>query len=392
MRLPFVLGSLALELLPVVAFVGVATMLLGTEIGDLPTARLVILAVVNAYALSRGLICAVRALAGPFGLFRVRPETAAYIEIWARRIVGVGVIRHSFCQCGVAARLASRRLRGVAASGDADRASLYRRHHPAVPPAGRRCDSRAGRPRGRSRQGAQPRRGLVALSCHRPGPRLVGGVGAEHPQRLLAAAAVFRRHHRGHIGRPPRHHGGAEPDRSRFPYQAGNPAAFPRPGDPRQSLSAAAAQDRLFRHHLYRLRCTARGLGRGCHRLVLWRPDRQSAVVGGRDDRRRRACGGGDLGGKQRADGSPAQCAVARGSLCARGAAAHLSADAANGAAVPDRHGGGFDGAERNRRQRRTVAGRRRNRRHRHRLRFAEAGAGPHYRAVSAAGKYRSGR
>ena len=50
-----------------------------------------ILAVVNAYALSRGLICVVRALAGPFGLFRVRAETAAYIEIWARRIVAVGV-------------------------------------------------------------------------------------------------------------------------------------------------------------------------------------------------------------------------------------------------------------------------------------------------------------
>jgi moderate conductance mechanosensitive channel len=90
-RLPFVLGRLALELLPVLVFVGVAMMLLGTGIGDIPTTRLVILAVVNAYALSRGLICVVRALAGPFGLFRVRPETAAYIEIWARRIVTVGV-------------------------------------------------------------------------------------------------------------------------------------------------------------------------------------------------------------------------------------------------------------------------------------------------------------
>jgi small-conductance mechanosensitive channel len=90
-RLPFVLGRLALELLPVLVFVGVASMLLGTEIGDLATTRLVILAVVNAYALSRGLICVVRALAGPFGLFRVRAETAAYIEIWARRIVTVGV-------------------------------------------------------------------------------------------------------------------------------------------------------------------------------------------------------------------------------------------------------------------------------------------------------------
>ena len=90
-RLPFVLGRLLLELLPVLVFVGVATMLLGTEIIDDVTTRLVILAVVNAYALSRGLICVVRALAGPFGLFRVRAETAAYIEIWARRILAVGV-------------------------------------------------------------------------------------------------------------------------------------------------------------------------------------------------------------------------------------------------------------------------------------------------------------
>lgn len=90
-RLPFVLGRLALELLPVLVFVGMATMLLGTEIGRVATTRLVILAVVNAYALSRGLICVVRALAGPFGLFRVRAETAAYIEIWARRIVTVAV-------------------------------------------------------------------------------------------------------------------------------------------------------------------------------------------------------------------------------------------------------------------------------------------------------------
>lgn len=88
-RLPLVLGRLALELLPVLVFVGVATMLLGAGIADLETTRLVILAVVNAYALSRALICVVRALAGPFGLFRVRAETAAYIEIWARRMVTV---------------------------------------------------------------------------------------------------------------------------------------------------------------------------------------------------------------------------------------------------------------------------------------------------------------
>ncbi|QIP02075.1 mechanosensitive ion channel domain-containing protein [Bradyrhizobium symbiodeficiens] len=91
LRLPFVLGRFLLELLPVLVFVGVATALIGTELGEPTTVRLVILAVVNAYAFSRGLICLVRALAGPFSLFPVRAETAAYVEIWARRIVGVGV-------------------------------------------------------------------------------------------------------------------------------------------------------------------------------------------------------------------------------------------------------------------------------------------------------------
>jgi small-conductance mechanosensitive channel len=90
-RLPLVLARLLLELLPVLVFVGVATMLLGTYIGEDATTRLVILAIVNAYALSRGLVCAVRASAGPVGLFRIRAETAAYVEIWARRIVTVGV-------------------------------------------------------------------------------------------------------------------------------------------------------------------------------------------------------------------------------------------------------------------------------------------------------------
>jgi small-conductance mechanosensitive channel len=41
--------------------------------------------------LARGLICLVRALFGPLSLFTMREETAAYIEIWTRRIVALGV-------------------------------------------------------------------------------------------------------------------------------------------------------------------------------------------------------------------------------------------------------------------------------------------------------------
>ena len=129
-RLPFVLGRLALELLPVLVFVGVATMLLGTQIGDLAIARLVIFAVVNAYALSRGLICVVRALAGPFGLFRVRAETAAYIEIWARRIVAVGVSGIAFANALAAGRRANG-LGDLAATlqDDDDDKEMHDQHH-----------------------------------------------------------------------------------------------------------------------------------------------------------------------------------------------------------------------------------------------------------------------
>lgn len=90
-RLPFVLGRLVLELLPVVAFVGVAMLLLSTQIGDRLTTRLAILTVVNAYATSRALISSARSLVSPPGLFTVRAEAAAYIEIWVRRLVTVGV-------------------------------------------------------------------------------------------------------------------------------------------------------------------------------------------------------------------------------------------------------------------------------------------------------------
>jgi small-conductance mechanosensitive channel len=89
-RLPFVLGRLLLELLPVIAFAGIAMLLLSTAIGDQAITRLAILAVVNAYAICRGLACAARALVCPPGLFTVRAETAAYIEIWVRRLAAVG--------------------------------------------------------------------------------------------------------------------------------------------------------------------------------------------------------------------------------------------------------------------------------------------------------------
>lgn len=90
LRLPFVIGRLLLELIPILVFTGAVSLLLGTQIGDAGITRLAILTVVNSYVVARTAICAMRALFGPLALFRVKEETAAYLEIWTRRIVAVG--------------------------------------------------------------------------------------------------------------------------------------------------------------------------------------------------------------------------------------------------------------------------------------------------------------
>ncbi|MCO5130555.1 MAG: mechanosensitive ion channel [Xanthobacteraceae bacterium] len=91
LRLPYVLARLGLELVPVLVFVAVASLMLDTQIGGVMMTRVVILAIINAYALCRGLVCAARALVGPLGMFPTREETAAYVEVWTRRIVTVGI-------------------------------------------------------------------------------------------------------------------------------------------------------------------------------------------------------------------------------------------------------------------------------------------------------------
>jgi small-conductance mechanosensitive channel len=92
-HLPFVIARLVLDLLPVFGFATVGTLLLGTQLGDAGTPRLVILAIVNAYVLCRGAMCVARTLVSPnpLSLLTIRGETAAYVEIWTRRIVTVGV-------------------------------------------------------------------------------------------------------------------------------------------------------------------------------------------------------------------------------------------------------------------------------------------------------------
>lgn len=94
-RLPFVLARLFLDLAPIICFAAVGNLLLATDIGGASTPRVVILAIVNAYVLCRGILCVTAAVVSPSSsqpsLLLIRDQTAAYIEVWWTRIVVVVV-------------------------------------------------------------------------------------------------------------------------------------------------------------------------------------------------------------------------------------------------------------------------------------------------------------
>ncbi len=95
-RLPLALLKLTLWLLPVGAFGATGALLLVTQIGSSDSTRLVIIEALKAYMLCRAIICVARMLASPTNprlrLLYVGDQTAAYIEVWVRRIAAVTVI------------------------------------------------------------------------------------------------------------------------------------------------------------------------------------------------------------------------------------------------------------------------------------------------------------
>lgn len=91
-RLPFALAWLVLELLPVAVFLAAGNVLAGIVAGA--TARLLTLALVNAYAIARALICTGRVLAAPahpgLRLLPLGDAGAAYLLRWLAILVTLG--------------------------------------------------------------------------------------------------------------------------------------------------------------------------------------------------------------------------------------------------------------------------------------------------------------
>lgn len=99
-RLPLALARLALGLLPIAAFAAAGNLLSATLIGASFSARLVTLALVNAYVACRGVFSVADMLVAPdnarLRLLRIDTDTARYAVAWVRRITIVAVAGAAF--------------------------------------------------------------------------------------------------------------------------------------------------------------------------------------------------------------------------------------------------------------------------------------------------------
>ncbi len=93
-RLPFALGRLLLDLLPVLVFLIVANLLIGTELGALATTRFATEAVVTSYVFCRVVLCITRMLVSPrqprLRLVQMSDDGARFVVRLVGRVVVVG--------------------------------------------------------------------------------------------------------------------------------------------------------------------------------------------------------------------------------------------------------------------------------------------------------------
>jgi small-conductance mechanosensitive channel len=98
-RIPYVLARVVIDLVPVGVFAAVAFGMLSTPVGSPATARLVILALVNAYLVCRLATCAARMMVSPVSqrlrLIAMTDQTAAYVMVWVRRLTAVAAFGYA---------------------------------------------------------------------------------------------------------------------------------------------------------------------------------------------------------------------------------------------------------------------------------------------------------
>lgn len=104
-RVPLVLARLVLDLIPVIGIVLVGHLIAGSSLGGRTASRLIILAVVDSYAICAGLLCVARMLLSPetsrLRLFQLRDTSAIYLMRWIRRLTLIGVIGYAVGEVGL---------------------------------------------------------------------------------------------------------------------------------------------------------------------------------------------------------------------------------------------------------------------------------------------------
>ncbi len=100
---PFLLGRLVIDLLPVAAFLGVSELLLGTSFVLSTQSRLIVLQAVEGYVLVRVIFAATDFLFSPQPprLLPVSDWAAAFVTRWVRRIAIVGVSGYAIATIGL---------------------------------------------------------------------------------------------------------------------------------------------------------------------------------------------------------------------------------------------------------------------------------------------------
>jgi small-conductance mechanosensitive channel len=104
-RVPLVVARLLLELVPVLGIALVGHLIAGSSLGGHTVSQLIILAIVDAYAVCAALLCVARMLLSPregrLRLFQLRDATAAYLMRWTRRLILIAVFGYAMGEAGL---------------------------------------------------------------------------------------------------------------------------------------------------------------------------------------------------------------------------------------------------------------------------------------------------
>jgi moderate conductance mechanosensitive channel len=104
-RVPLVVARLVLELVPVLGIALAGHLIAGSWLGGQDVSRLIILAVVDSYAICAALLCVARMLLSPGGsrlrLFHLHDGAAQYLMRWSRRLILIAVFGYAIGEVGL---------------------------------------------------------------------------------------------------------------------------------------------------------------------------------------------------------------------------------------------------------------------------------------------------